>query len=705
MELLEKLSQELSLDQKQLEKTIRLFDEGNTLHYIARYRKDMTGGLEAEQLAIIQKRVIAVRNLIEAKSRAIEKLQESGELSDELILAINQADIVKEVDEIMQPYKSKRKTRASIAREMGLQPVADIILGRKKGDLENTINNISGNRKEIIAASLDIVAEEAINFPKCHHIAKEVVLNSVMTISYNQEKDENGVYESLTRITGQLNRIKPHQIQALLRAEKEKIISLKLSPDLGIIQQQILSQKFYSPPKQYHQLYQRGVEDGIKRLLQSRAKNAAIADLKQKADERAITVFKNNLQQLLLQPPINPTVVLAIDPGFRSGCKVAIVDKRGNLLKTTTIYPTPPKEDTEQAKEIILGLIKNYQVGYLVLGNGTASQETRKFLQKEVLSKHNLPLDIISEDGASVYSASKLAQEEFPDLESGVRGAISLARRVLDPLGELIKVDPSSLGIGQYQHDVDEKALKEALEFVVDSCINQVGIDLLQSSKEGLKHISGLNDRVAQRIVEYRNINRFNSLDDLRKVKGLGEKTFTQAVGFLRLKDSSNPLDATMIHPEHYQIANQIIQDSKINNIEKVSKEDREIKLTAISTSKYITDEVGPKIVEDIISELIDYGLDPRGSSKIMKFDEKISTIADLEIGDIKTGIVRNVLDFGAFIDLGIKENGLIHISKLSDQYITNIHQFINVGERVKVEVIQLDLEKKRIGLKLVGKL
>ncbi len=705
MEIAKIIASELNHNLSGIKRAISLFDDGNTLHFIARYRKDQTLGLEAEQLLTLQIRVQHLRKLDEAKDKAIKKLQELDKMSDVLLLALEEAQSANEVDEIMKPYRSRRKTRASIARDKGYQVVADIILGKTKGDLKKILDKMGDDVENILKDTQDIIAEEAINFPQCQRIAEEEILKTPVSIGYNTENDTTGKYESLTHLTGQLSKLQPHQIQAIFRGQDEKAITLSIKPKLETIIKKINDQKYFSPPKIHSDLYQNALEDGINRLLLGRSKRATLSTLKEKADKRAIEVFKQNLENLLLQAPIEASVILAIDPGYRTGCKVAVVNHDGELLDTATIYPTPPKKDYLGSTEILSKLISDNYVKFIVLGNGTGSQESREFLKENILSKFKLNFAVISESGASVYSASKSAQEEFPNLESSTRGAISLARRILDPLGELVKIDPKSLGVGQYQHDVNQKTLEESLTFVVDKCINQIGVDISTSSKEALQHISGLNLKMADRIVEYRKKNGLNNLNDILKISGIGQVTYDQAVGFLKLKQSEEVLDMTLIHRDHYPIASAIITQLGYNSNEwlNLTYFVKKKLVNGVKNDPFITKDLGLSIISDIKEELINIGIDPRGIRKFTSFDEEINSIEDLKEGKIVEGVIRNVVDFGAFVDLGIKENGLIHISKLGEHFISDIHKVVKVGDKVKVEVINIDTNKKRIGLKLLA--
>ncbi|OLS24281.1 MAG: 30S ribosomal protein S1 [Candidatus Heimdallarchaeota archaeon LC_2] len=704
MEIAKIIASELNHNLDGIKRAISLFDDGNTLHFIARYRKDQTQGLEAEQLLLLQTRIQHLRKLGEARDKAIKKLQELDKISDVLLLALEEARSAHEVDEIMKPYRSKRKTKASIAREKGFQVIADIIMGKTKGDLKQTLNQIDGNKEEIIQDTLYIIAEEAINFPQCQRIAEEEILKTPVIIGYNLENDENGKYESLKHLSGQLTKLQPHQIQAIFRGQDEKTITLTIKPKLAIIKRKINDQKYFTPPKLHNELYQKALEDGINRLLLGRSRRATMSSLKEKADNRAIEVFKQNLQNLLIQAPIEASVIMAIDPGFRTGCKVAVVDKDAELLDVATIYPTPPKKDFSGSAKTLSKLISDHSVQFIALGNGTGSQESREFLKDHILSKFSVNFAIISESGASVYSASKSAQEEFPNLESATRGAISLARRILDPLGELVKIDPKSLGVGQYQHDVNQKTLEESLAFVVEKCINQIGVDVSTSSKEALQYISGLNSKIADRIIEYRKRIGLNNLNDILKISGIGQVTYDQAVGFLRLKHSEEMLDKTLIHKDHYHIATSIITLLGYNSDEwlKLKYSEKRKLVGGVKSEQFIANDVGSSIISDIKHELMNIGIDPRGVRKFTSFDEGINSIEDLKERKIIEGVIRNVVDFGAFVDLGIKENGLIHISNIVDRFISDIHTVVKVGDKVKVEVLNVNISKKRIGLKLI---
>lgn len=687
----EVIADELKHNKDGVETAIRLFDEGNTLHFIARYRKDVTHNLNDEQLFVLQKRLIQLRNLEERKAKSLEKLQEVGLLTDELTKLISVCMTLSELDNIMQPFRSKKKSRAMIAREEGYQELAKCLLGENKQQINNLLKK-GIDKEEQLQKARDILAEELTYREDLTNIAIQNMQQSPIRM---QIKDEQA--EDLGRFDGtSIDKLKPHNIQQLFRAEKNKEISLNINVDYDNLQSRQL--KKISIPKEYRSHIEDALQDGNKRLLVPRLTTQIKNTMKEKADERAIEVFKRNLEQLLLTAPVKPQPILAIDPGYRSGCKVAVVNDTGDFLDKTTIYPTPPKEEFVEAAKKIKNLVKKYKVQLIVVGNGTASIETQQFVKALELK---CKMHVVGEEGASVYSASNTAREEFPHLAVETRGAISLARRVLDPLAEFVKIDPKSLGVGQYQHDVNQKDLSEALDFTVSKIVNSIGINLEIASKEALMYVSGISESIAKNIITYREDKGFNNLKDLLKVKRLGKATYEQCVGFLRHPNSKNPLDKTLIHPESYDLATDIVKNlgHSMQSWSKLDENSRKLIMKKVKNNSKV-DDVN---FDDIKSELITLGRDPRGNLEVIDRSQIISSIEDIEVGSIYDGQIKNVLDFGAFVDLGIKVNGLIHISNLSENYVQNIHEFVHKGQNVRVQVVDIDLDKKRIGLKLLA--
>lgn len=681
MPLVSLLQAEFNIAESYINHTIQLFDQGMTIPFIARYRKDHTNGLDEVQLFNFQKALNTYRKFLAAQKKARERLVELKR--DALLSELTACQTLADIKELMAPYKSKRKTKASIAREEGLQPDADIILGRAKGKI----------REAKLEKILHIVAEEVVGHPEAKRIAEQELRRAVVEVVVHDD-----TYQELADTNTVAEKLRPHQIHALLRAEKEKAVSLKFAVDSEQVTAKILRQKIHKSP--YPKFYKAGLQDGVKRLLLKRAETSVRSQLKEKADHRAVEVFKQNLRDLLLTPPIAPTTILAIDPGYRTGCKVAVVDESGKLQSTATIYPTPPKSATQAAAKKVMQLVQQYNVGLVVIGNGTASQETAKFVQDL-----DVEFVVVAETGASVYSASKIAREEFPDMPVEIRGAVSIARRVLDPLAEYIKIDPKALGIGQYQHDIDPKMLDEVVQFTVESAVNKYGIDLDTASKELLQFVAGLNESIAKNIVEHRNANGFPSRRELLKVKRLGKATYEQCAGFLKLSNG-HPFDDTMIHPSNYKITESILAaiHHTPNSWVNISEQQRAKLLKKLRKDNYTTADLGTAGVKDIFEELLQMGNDPRGTRKFTQLIGQVQSIEELEVGSVLKGKVNNVTDFGAFVDLGIKSNGLIHKSKLADHFIKDVHSVVSVNDIVKVEVLDVDLHRKRISLRLVEK-
>lgn len=706
MDILELLTQELAWDKTGVKEAIKLFDDGKTLPFIARYRKDQTRGLDDEKLFILHTRLKQLRALDEEMQKSLEKLQELGVLSDHMKNAIEACQTLSDLNEIMKPYKSKRKTKAMKARELGLQPIANIIMGRKKRDIDKLLVNGGGDRLEQIETALDIVAEEMIAHPSCKEIAMANISKTEFEIDFNSDNENVSHYENLLNINKVPDLLKPHQIHSLLRAQREGVLKIKLQSDYKQIADKIYKDYESKPSDELQQFLQKGVEEGVRRLLIPRSETALIANLREKADKKAITTFKANLKNLLHESPIPSQVILGIDPGYRTGCKVAVIDEKGDLLDTITIYPTPPKSDYTSSKEKILPLLKKHGVTFISVGDGTGSRETTQFVEK-LLSEEKLSditYQVVPETGASVYSASKTAREEFPELQVEIRGAVSIARRVLDPVAEYVKIDPKSLGVGQYQHDVNQTELDESLAFVLSSSVNQIGVKLDTASKELLSYVSGITPSIARNIIKYRSKTPFKAIQELMNVPRLGEATFEQASGFLRLFNSEMVLDRTMIHPDDYSVAIHILVDCGHDPESwlKISEAERAQYLRRLKHQKYISEEHGKEKIADILNQLTSYGKDPRGERKIVNLTNSVETIEDLEKNSEYTGKVKNVAAFGAFIDLGIKTNGLIHISQLADRFVQDIHSIVKLGDIVKVKVLDIDIKRKRISLKLL---
>lgn len=707
-----KLVEEFKLKPFQVENAIKLIDEGNTIPFIARYRKEATGELSDEQLRDLFERLTYLRNLEKRKEEVIRLIEEQGKLTEELQNAIVSALTMTEVEDLYRPYKQKKKTRATIAKAKGLEPLANIIFEQKD---KRDINEIA---KEFIDAEKDVkTAEEAINGAK--DIIAEMISDvaefrkDIRKIIYDKgviatkaSKDEKSVYEMYYDYNEAVKKIPSHRILAINRGEKEDFLKVKIEEtDDAILD--YLNVKNLVPDGSYKEIMLETIEDAYKRLIKPSVENEVRNELTDMAEEQAIKVFGQNAKKLLLQAPLKNLIVMGFDPAYRTGCKIAVIDDTGKLLATTTVYPTEPQNDTEGAKKKLLELINKYNINMIAIGNGTASRESELFVAdmiKEV--KHDIHYAIVSEAGASVYSASKLATEEYPDINVSLRGAISIARRLQDPLAELVKIDPKSIGVGQYQHDVNQNKLDESLTGVVEDAVNSVGVDLNTATPSLLKYVSGVSKTIANNIVKYRDENgKIKERKELLKVSKLGPAAFTQCAGFLRIIDGKNPLDNTSVHPESYDTAEKILASIGFSSKDLKEKlPEVRANLNTVNVSKIANElGVGEPTVKDIIKELQKPGRDPRDDMPKPILRSDVLKMEDLQEGMILTGTVRNVIDFGAFVDIGVKSDGLVHISELSDKYIKNPMDVVSVGDIVKVRVIKVDLERHKVALSMRG--
>ena len=706
------IAEELNIKLVQVVRTIELINEGNTIPFIARYRKEVTGGLSDETLRDLGERLTYLRNLEARKEEVKTSIENQGKLTDEIVANLENAKTLAEVEDIYRPYKQKKKTRATIAKAKGLEPLATIIyMQMEKRDIYEIAKQYINEEKGVtsvddaINGALDIIAENVSDNADYRKKIKKLCFREAAIIS-KFVKEEKSPYEMYYEFAEAISKIPSHRILAINRGEKEEFLKVKIEkPDEKILQ--FIKKDIIKDNGQYKILLEKAIEDAYSRLIEPSIERELRADLTEKAEEKAIKVFGQNAKQLLLQPPIKGMTVIGFDPAYRTGCKIAVIDSTGKLLDTTTIYPTEPQNDVVGAKKKIIELINKYNVNMIAIGNGTASRESEIFISdtlKEIPSE--VYYAIVSEAGASVYSASKLATEEYPDINVSLRGAISIARRLQDPLAELVKIDPKAIGVGQYQHDVNQKRLSESLTGVVEDAVNSVGVDVNTATPSLLSYVAGVNNTIAKNIVKYRDENgKLKSRKELLKVPKLGKVAFEQCAGFIRIFDGTNPLEITAVHPESYEVAEKLLEkigyDKKdIKNKNKL--EEIKEKLKQINTKELSKElEIGELTLKDIISEISKPGRDPREDlpkpilrSDVLKFE-------DLQEGMELTGTVRNVIDFGAFVDIGVKHDGLVHISEMSDRYIKNPSEVVSVGDIVKVKVIGIDKERQKVKLSM----
>ena len=707
-----KLVEEFKLKPFQVENAIKLIDEGNTIPFIARYRKEATGELSDEQLRDLFERLTYLRNLEKRKEEVIRLIDEQGKLTEELQSTIVSALTMTEVEDLYRPYKQKKKTRATIAKAKGLEPLANIIFEQKdKRDINEIAKEFIDEEKEVktveeaINGAKDIIAEMISDVAEFRKDIRKIIYDKGV-IATKASKDEKSVYEMYYDYNEAVRKIPSHRVLAINRGEKEDFLKVKIEEtDDAILD--YLNGKNLVPDGSYKEIMLETIEDAYKRLIKPSVENEVRNELTDMAEEQAIKVFGQNAKKLLLQAPLKNLIVMGFDPAYRTGCKIAVIDDTGKLLATTTVYPTEPQNDTEGAKKKLLELINKYNINMIAIGNGTASRESEMFVAdmiKEV--KHDIHYAIVSEAGASVYSASKLAIEEYPDINVSLRGAISIARRLQDPLAELVKIDPKSIGVGQYQHDVNQNKLDESLTGVVEDAVNSVGVDLNTATPPLLKYVSGVSKTVANNIVKYRDENgKIKERKELLKVSKLGPAAFTQCAGFLRIIDGKNPLDNTSVHPESYDTAEKILASIGFSSKDLKEKlPEVRANLNTVNVSKIANElGVGEPTVKDIIKELQKPGRDPRDDMPKPILRSDVLKMEDLQEGMILTGTVRNVIDFGAFVDIGVKSDGLVHISELSDKYVKNPMDVVSVGDIVKVRVLKVDLEKHKVSLSMKG--
>ena len=725
--IISQLAKELSLKTSQVETTVALIDEGNTIPFIARYRKEATGGISDEVLRDFDDRLKYLRNLQSRKEEVIRIIEEQGKLTPELKADIEKATVLQTVEDLYRPFKQKKSTRASKAIERGLEPLADVIWLQEltEGDIRHIAEGFINLEKDVktaddaLAGAMDIVAERISDDPDNRAFIRKMTLAQGVIESVATNEAESSVFEMYYKYSEPVVKMANHRILALNRGEGEKMLKVKLiSPDALILEQLhkavIKNSKAITTP-----LLISALEDSYKRLISPSIEREVRTMLTERAEEEAIKVFGKNTKSLLLVAPVKDARVLAVDPSFRTGCKLAVLDETGKLLEYATIYPNAPQNKVEEAKVKLTELIQKHKVNLISIGNGTASRETEQLVAGLISTlKEEVYYTIVSEAGASVYSASKLATEEYPDIDVSIRGAISIGRRLQDPLAELVKIDPKSIGVGQYQHDVNQKRLEEQLTNVVEDCVNSVGVDLNTATPSLLSYVSGISSLLAKNIVAYRDENgKFKSRKELLKVKRLGDKVYVQAVGFLRIPKATNPLDNTAVHPEAYEATKKLLDTLgyKTKDIESGAVKDITDKVILYSgimgnqpdSTKYQAGveklsqqlDIGVMTLKDIIDEIKKPGRDPREEMPKPVFRSDILKMEDLQVGMIMHGTVRNVVDFGAFVDLGVKQDGLVHISEICDRFIKHPMQVLSVGDTVKVQILSLDLVRNKIGL------
>lgn len=703
MNFSDRIAKELSLQKSQVENTIKLFEEGASLPFIARYRKEFTGSLDEVEIGNIKDRLSKLQEIEKRKSTILESIDEQGKLSDELKKKIESAQEMNILEDLYLPFKQKRKTRADKAREIGLEPLAKIIMSQRESDVDAAALRFTGknidSQDKALQGARDIIAEwvnESI--PARDTIRRKFSREAIISAKAVKGKEEEGAkYKDYFGHSEPLRRCASHRLMALRRGEAEGFLKISISID-GEEAQDSLNKIFVKSNNECSGEIEKAVKDSFKRLLSPSIETEFANINKEKADAEAIAVFASNLEQLLLSSPLGQKRVLGIDPGFKSGCKIVCLDAQGNLLHNETIYPHAPQRDTKMAAKKITHLVSVYDIEAVAIGNGTASRETERFIANLQYDR-KIQVYVVSENGASVYSASKTAREEFPEYDVTVRGAVSIGRRLMDPLAELVKIEPKAIGVGQYQHDVDQNKLHASLDRVVETCVNKVGVNLNTASKHILTYVSGLGATLAQNIVDYRKENgAFNNRKELLKVKRMGAKAFEQSAGFLRIRNGDNHLDNTAVHPESYAIVKKMVKDLGCN-IEDLAGNEKKCK--EIDLNKYVTDKIGLPTLKDIITELEKPGRDPRSVAKVFQFDDSVSKVEDLQVGMELPGIVTNITNFGAFVDVGVKQDGLVHISELADRFVSNPNDVVKLHEHVRVKVTEVDIARKRVQLSM----
>ena len=695
----------LQIPEGQVERTIGLLNEGATIPFISRYRKEVTGGLDEVQIGAIKDQLDKLTELSKRKETILATKEEQGKLTPELRKRIEESWDSTEIEDLYLPYKPKRVTKAEIARRKGLEPLAKIVMMQNENNLSARIKSfIKGevkNAEEALQGARDIIAEWINENESARNTVRNSFAHTAMITSkvIKGKEEEGAKYRDYFDFSEPLNRASSHRLLALRRGEAEGILRVSISPDAESCLDR-LNRRFVKGRGEVSEQVATAVDDSFKRLLKPSIETEFSNQSKAKADEEAIRVFAENLRQLLLAPPLGQKRVLGVDPGYRTGCKLVCLDAQGNLLHNEAIFPHPPQNEKGKAAAKVAQLVATYAIDAIAIGNGTASRETEQFITN-IRYDRKVQVFVVSENGASIYSASKIAREEFPEYDVTVRGAVSIGRRLMDPLAELVKIDPKSIGVGQYQHDVEQNALKKSLDQTVESCVNLVGVNVNTASKHLLTYISGLGPTLAQNIVNYRaEHGPFTSRKELMKVPRMGEKAFEQSAGFLRIPDGKNPLDNSAVHPESYPIVERMAKDLKCSVADLIT--DKALK-KKLKLTDYLTDKVGMPTLLDIMEELDKPGRDPRQTIQVFAFDPTVKTIEDLKEGQVLPGIVTNITNFGCFVDVGIKENGLVHISELADRFVSDPTQVVSIHQHVKVKVLSVDLSRKRVQLSMKG--
>ena len=701
------LSSKMQLKNWQVEHCVQLLEEGSTVPFISRYRKEATGNLNEVEIAEIKHFQLLFEELEKRKAAVLKSIKEQQKLTPELEKEIEECVQMQQLEDIYLPYRPKRKTRASIAKERGFEPLAERMLSLELPNLMEYAATFGAPAQEAIAGAKDIIAENIAERREIRGELRGYYLRNAVVVSRKakgaEEENEDEKYANYYTFSEKIAKIPAHRLLAVLRGQDEGALSVKLEVDEEIVHK-IMCRLFYNGRrcKSYalYQVLEETLRDAFKRLLHPSIEKEALKSAKERADIESIKVFGENLRQLLLAAPVGQKRTMAIDPGFRTGCKVVCLDAQGNLLHNETIYPHPPQNEKIVSMKRLSNMLEAYKIEVVAIGNGTAGRETEAFI-KRIHFPQEVKVFSVSEDGASIYSASETAREEFPQYDVTVRGAVSIGRRLMDPLAELVKIDPKSLGVGQYQYDVDQSLLKEKLDEVVESCVNSVGVNLNTASRHLLSYVSGIGPALAKSIVEYRAENgAFKGREELKRVKRLGGKAFEQAAGFLRIPDAANPLDNSSVHPERYALVEQMASDAGIALKELVGNKEM---VERINLSAYLSDDVGMPTLNDIAAELAKPGRDPRSLAKVFEFSNDISTIEDLAEGMELPGIVTNITNFGAFVDIGIKQNGLVHVSQMSNKFISNPSEVLKLHQHVMVQVLSVDLKRSRIQLKLIS--
>ncbi|MBN9300617.1 MULTISPECIES: Tex family protein [Dysgonomonas] len=695
----------LNIKESQVSKTVDLLESGATIPFISRYRKEVTGGLDEVQITAIKEQNDKLNELVKRRETILKSIEEQEKLTPELKNRIENCWNSSKLEDIYLPYKPKRQTRAEIARKKGLEPLANIIMLQQRIDVQSKAQAfVKGDVKDVkeaIAGACDIIAEQINEDEYARNsirnlFQREAVLTSKVVKGKEEEGDK---YRDYFDFSEKLNKVPSHRILAIRRGESEGFLRVNIAPDEDAALER-LDKRFLKGDNDNEatNYVADAIEDGYKRLLKPSIETEFGALSKEKADEDSIHVFTENLRQLLLAAPLGEKRVLGIDPGYRTGCKLVCLDAEGNLLHNETIYPHPPQKEMSKAGSKVVKLVTTYNIDAIAIGNGTASRETEHFITNLRYEKE-VQVFVVSENGASIYSASKVAREEFPDYDVTVRGAVSIGRRLMDPLAELVKIDPKSIGVGQYQHDVDQTKLKKSLDLTVESCVNLVGVNVNTASKHLLTYVSGLGPALAQNIVDYRASNgAFRSRKELMKVPRMGEKAFEQCAGFLRIAGAENPLDNSAVHPESYHVVENMAKDLKCTVKDLIDNKDLK---KSLKLEKYVSDKVGLPTLNDIMDELDKPGRDPRKGIKVFEFDPNIKTIEDLREGMILPGIVTNITNFGCFVDVGIKENGLVHVSELADRFVSDPTEVVSLHQHVEVRVLSVDTSRKRVQLSM----